>query len=581
MTVGRLMRMTVGRLMSLLKGDKRTGRGIRASGDRRPSAFLLSYDDLSRLVIFVVLALVCLTFRDYGITNDEEVQKIYGEMILAFYSSGFHDLSALSYKDLFYYGGLFDVVAALVNKVSPLGQYETRHLLGGLVGVLGLVGGWRLARLLAGPRAGLAAVVLLALTPAYYGPAFNNPKDIPFAVGMLWTLYAMCRLVPDFPKPPLRRVLAFAVALGLTLGVRVGGGLAGIYLLLVIFVYLAWRAVEARTWRAAWDDGRQLTRALWPGLPVAYVTMAAFWPWAWQAPLNPLVAVAHFSHYGINIDTLLAGQWLPARHLPADYLPLYLLVTLPEIVLVGLAAALALVAAAALRRLGGRSAAVDRVQVLQLALVFLAAAFPLAFFLIERPTVYNGIRHFAFLLPPLVVIASLAMDRLLSLVSRLGEWPGQAVTVGLVAAALLQLWVMVRLHPDEYVYYNALAGGVSGANGRFELDYWGNSLAEAARDLTQYVEMENGGGAPPRTYKVAVCGDPLAATYYMPPYLQFTTKPSEADFFVAFTQHGCDRVVGGRSIIAVRRFGVALSVVKDRRPLPPVQVHTVAARPMH
>ena len=42
-------------------------------------------------------------------------------------------------------------------------------------------------------------------------------------------------------------------------------------------------------------------------------------------------------------------------------------------------------------------------------------------------------------------------------------------------------------------------------------------------------------------------------------------KLDEADFLVAFTQGKCQRHFEGRQIIQVERFGVALSVVKDRR----------------
>ncbi|HLN22395.1 MAG TPA: glycosyltransferase family 39 protein [Patescibacteria group bacterium] len=523
----------------------------------------ITFADLARLVILVALVLVLLTFRDYGITNDEEVQKIYGQMVLAYYASGFHDLSALSYKDLYYYGGLFDFVAAFFNQFSPLGEYETRHLLGGLVGVLGLLGTWRLGRRLAGDRAGFLAVCLLAVTPAYYGPAFNNPKDIPFAVGMVWTLLTICQLIPHLPRPPLRRVMSFALSLGLTLGVRVGGGLAGVYLAIILLAYLAWRGLETRSLKVAGDEARTLALALLPALPIAYATMAACWPWAYQSPFNPLVAVAHFSHYGINIETLMAGQWLPAGHLPAIYLPLYLLVKVPELVLAGTIVGLVMVTIW-LFRLRQR-ATIEKAKILQLAAVVLAAAFPLAFFVIERPTIYNGLRHFEFLLPPFAVIAAVGLHSLWTRISQGSERRGKAFGLAFAAAALLQVWIMASLHPDEYVYFNALAGGVKGADGQFELDYWCNSLAEAARDLTAYIKMENGGREISRVYKVAVCGDPLAATYFMPPFMRLTTKASDADFFISFTQHGCDHFVNGREIIAVQRFGAALSVVKDLR----------------
>jgi len=521
----------------------------------------LSYGELAWIVILISVGLACLNFRDYGITNDEEVQNIYGKMVLSYYASSFHDLSALSYKDLFYYGGLFDFAAALINLISPLGEYETRHLLGGLVGVLGLIGTWRLARLIAGERAGFLALLLLALTPSFYGPSFNNPKDIPFAVGMVWTLLAACKMMPSLPRPPFRQVAFFAVCLGLTLGVRVGGGLDGIYLVTAVLLYLVWRAAETGSVRLVGREARMAVLALLPGLPIAYGVMVLFWPWAYQSPLNPLVAIAHFSHYGINLDTLMDGEWLPAQRLPALYLPLYLLVKMPEIELAGIAVAAVLPLGWLLRRRAGA----DRARVLQIVLVVIAALFPLAFFIIERPTIYNGIRHFEFVLPPLAVLAGIGLQGLWLYFERGSALRGKLCGIGFGAAALIQVWIMASLHPDEYVFFNQLAGGVKGADGKFELDYWGNSLAEAVSDLRQYVELENGGRPVGKIYKVAVCGNHLAVTYHLPPFLRFTQDASKADFFIGFTQHGCDQAVPGREIAAVERFGADLSVVKDLR----------------
>ena len=48
-------------------------------------------------------------------------------------------------------------------------------------GWLGIVACYLLAARLGGPSAGLLAVVLLAVTPRYWGDAMNNPKDLPFA----------------------------------------------------------------------------------------------------------------------------------------------------------------------------------------------------------------------------------------------------------------------------------------------------------------------------------------------------------------------------------------------------------------
>src|SRR5207249_6251388 len=132
------------------------------------------------------------------------------------------------------------------NRVSPIGVYETRHLLNGLVGILGLIGCHKLARAVAGERAGFIAALFLLLTPNYYGQMFNNPKDIPFAVGIVWATYYMVRIVPSLPYPPWPLLLKMGLAIGLALGVRVGGLLFLCYLGLLLGLSAAWQGITAR-----------------------------------------------------------------------------------------------------------------------------------------------------------------------------------------------------------------------------------------------------------------------------------------------------------------------------------------------
>jgi len=194
-----------------------------------------------RLVLPLLLGLtiaVCFTFRDYGISNDEEVQNVYGRLLLSFYKSGFTDWSVFHYKNLFLYGGLFDLVAALIDPLMSFGEYEERHLLSGLIGVVGVAGAWRLARYLGGPRAGWLAAVMLASAGVWFGAMFNHTKDIPFAAAMTWWLYYTCRFVDELPKPRAGTVLLLGLTAGLAFGLRIMAALGVVYLLLGIAAYL-------------------------------------------------------------------------------------------------------------------------------------------------------------------------------------------------------------------------------------------------------------------------------------------------------------------------------------------------------
>jgi hypothetical protein len=519
------------------------------------------WDRLSAAVLIAVAVLVFLTFTDYGVTWDEDVHNWYGVFALDYYLSLFADQRALHWLNLYNYGAAFDMIAAALNRFSPLGIYETRHLLNGMFGILGLMGCRKLGRVLGGTRAGFIALVFLLLTPNYYGQMFNNPKDIPFAVGGVWALYYMVRILPSLPRPPLRLLVKLGLAIGLALGVRVGGLLVLCYLGLLLVSSAIWQAAIARQAVIAVAAGwTSLWRVLLPVTAVAFLVMMLFWPWGQQEPIqHSLRALAFFSHDSFPFYTLFDGRFLPASDLPWDYLPTYILLALPELILVMLIAA----APVALLWLLRRDLMHRREAVLGLFLLGFAIVFPVVYAIAIKAVLFDGMRHFIFALPPIAVAAALVGDRALS---RLSGMPyRQPVYAALGLYGIAHIGTMVMLHPDQYVYYNAFVGGVEGAQRKFKLDYWANSYAEAVRGLEAYLNAEYGADFEEREFTVAVCGPPISARYFFPSNFRLIHQPNKADFFIAFTKDNCDRSLTGTPVYRVERMGALLSVVLDRR----------------
>jgi len=518
-----------------------------------------SWDGAARALFLAVTLLVVITFTDYGITWDEDVHNYYGILVLNYYLSGFADLRATHWQDLFNYGGAFDMIAAILNHVSPFDTYETRHLLNGLVGVLGLVGVWRLGRALAGPRAGFLAALFLALTPNYYGQMFNNPKDVPFAAGMVWALYYLVRLAPELPRPRWSLLLKLGLAIGMALGIRVGGLLLLGYLGLLLGCSGLWRALAERRAGILVTDGlRSLFLVMLPVTAIAYAVMLVFWPFAQLDPIhNPLQALANFSHQEFPWKTLFDGEYVPATDLPWAYLPVHVALALPELILVLLAIA-PVAAIVAIRKSGA-----ERGTALDYWIVGFAVVFPIAYAITIKAVLFDGMRHFIFVLPPIAVLAACMMDRALDWLELLSFRRWAYAALGCYAAA--HLGIMAMLHPDEYVYYNAFIGGVEGADGLFKTDYWANSYAEAVDGLEDYLRAEFGKDYMDHDFNVAVCGPPISAAFYFPANFVFTKDRSRADFFIAFTKDDCQKALPGREVYRVERMGVLLSIVLDHR----------------
>ena len=190
------------------------------------------WPDILAILILVTVALIAaVTFRDYGLGWDDYTHSQYGDLLLKLYGSGFSDTRALSFVNLYKYGGGFDMAAALAARVLPFDLFETRRLVGAAIGIAGLFVTWRIGRRLGGPVAGCAALILLAACPLFYGHMFINPKDAPFATAMAILLLGIVRALEEYPRPSARTVALFGVGLGLAFGSRILAAVAAPYAL--------------------------------------------------------------------------------------------------------------------------------------------------------------------------------------------------------------------------------------------------------------------------------------------------------------------------------------------------------------
>jgi len=530
--------------------------------------------DLAALLLFAALIIIALaTFEHYAISNDEEVQHRYGELILRYYESGFADQSAFHFKNLYLYGGLFDIVAVELARLLPYDVGDIRHVLCVLIGIAGVGATYATARLVAGSRAGLIAALALASCGAWYGAMFNHTKDIPFAAAMMGATYFLLRIGRALPQPRVRHVLGFALMLGAALGLRVTALIMIGYAGLFVLAHVPW-PFGGRD-RLAQSARFSLRAALvfLPAFAIAYLLMIAAWPWAAQHPLNPLRALSDFSQFKYEIRTLLFGHVYTMADVPRWYVPAYLLIKLSLPILIG--AALALIFTA--RPLAGSN--FDRRRRVETGFIAFTAAFPVVCHVVAHGPAFTGLRHFMFVVPPLAVLAGVGISALIDMlaVRRMAYAVAAAMllAVGLGSDAV----TLLRLHPYEYLYYNELVGGLQGAVRRNETDYWVNIMPEAVDKLQAYIDKRQRGFAPVpwRRYSVGVCGERYSFESEATPRLQWTPDWTKAEFFIAPTHLDCDGAANGKVVAEIRRMGVLIGVVKDRGDLLPKALATISS----
>lgn len=517
-------------------------------------------DELAYATLAIVALVAGLTFRDYGLGWDDYTHAEYADLLLRMFGSGFKDTAALSFANLYMYGGGFDMAAALLHKIIPLELFETRRLLGAIVGLIGLGITWRLARRIGGPVAGLAAVLLLALCPTYYGHMFMNPKDAPFAVAMIFLMLGLVRLAEEYPAPSPHTVLIVGLGAGLSLGCRVLGGLALIYAALA-FVPI-WRAdIKAHGWgEAALRLGRA-SYYLLPGLLLGYLVMGLIWPWSIIEPGNPLHAVTYFSNFFEKPwKELFDGAMVSVPDMPWLYLPTLFALQLPELLLGLCIAGLVITIVLATRP------EVDARRKTILGMIALAAFLPLVIAVVKRPALYNGIRHFVFVLPPMAVLAGVAFGDLVKWIERKNY--GHAIQGGVAAlfaiGLALPLVQMIRLHPYQYTHFNYIAGTVREADHRYMLDYWGLALKQASQSLREQIVARQ--EIPPvgRKWKVAVCGPQRPAQVALGPDFTIGWDSHAADFAMTLGEFYCKGLTAP-VIAEIKRDDVVFARVYDIR----------------
>jgi hypothetical protein len=525
-------------------------------------------DRVAILILAAMAIAAAATFRDYGLGWDDYTHSQYGDLLLKLYGSGFADTRALSFVNLYLYGGGFDMAAALAAKVLPFDLFETRRLIGAAIGIIGLIATWRLGRRLGGPFAGVCALALLAACPLYYGHMFMNPKDAPFAAAMIVLLLGLTHSIEDYPQLGWRTVVLTGIALGAAFGSRVLAVLAAPAAAAALALIVAAEA-RAGDWRTAGGRLWQFVRRFLPALLIAYAIMAVLWPWSVLSPLNPVQAALYFdTFFEKPWKELYEGALIDVPQMPWSYLPHLIALKLPEIMLAfGGAGLLGAVVAAARRSLPPAKRAV-------LLMLALSAMLPVAITVVTRPALYNGIRQFLFIVPPIAVLGGLAAGWLMDRAMAHGR-AALAAMAAIVAAGLsIPLYGMVELHPYQYVYFNPSAGGVRGADGKYMLDYWGLAFKQAANELR--ARLATGAEHPPpgRRWVVAICGPQAAAQAELGPQFETTFDQKRADFAMALGAFYCAHLQG--PIIAeVRRAGVTFATVYDVRGAPPPKLLTL------
>lgn len=429
---------------------------------------------------FVFLVMVILSFSS-GINADDSYQVKYSESVVNFYTTFGEDRTALenvrignSEAAMQNYGGFYELMAGGINRILGFnekqpGYHNVRQLLIAVFGFFAMFFTALFVKELAGWRAAVLAMLLIFLSPRFLGHSMMNPKDIPYAAGFAISLYFLIRILKNLPKPSWKDALGFAIGVGVALGTRAGGLLVIAYAGLFAGIDFLLRYGLKGLGTHFKEIYKYLIYIGGPAI-VGYIIAVLFWPAALVSPIKfPLEALGAFSQFGTAIRLLFEGENVMSDTTPWYYGSLWIGKTIPLFTLIGLLGSFIFLP----KLLKNYS----KVAVL---LAYFAVFFPVLYILYKGSSLYDGWRHLLFIYPPMVILATLFW---LELEKRFMNnlTAKRAVWAILGILMLIPAIFIARNSAYPYTYFNPIGGGVHGAFGNYETDYWGISCKQAIR----------------------------------------------------------------------------------------------------
>jgi hypothetical protein len=526
------------------------------------------YDRVAVLALLVMSVIALLTWQDFGITWDEEVHLKYGDHLLAFYESEFEDKSALTYRLDYLYGGGFDLSGAVFRKLAaPLDDWEGIHLWGTMLGVLGLWGTWKLGRTLGGPRAGMLAALFIGATSVYWGHMPNNPKDLPFAVGYVWAMAFMIEAIRQFPRVPRKLAVKLAIAIGLAMSVRIAGLLLICFFGLAIAIWLLYHGLLRRDLEALYRQTRQLALTSIGVVAGAWAVMLVWWPWAAYAPLTrPFEALRFMSQFLAHKRKMpFAGEMISTYDVDWRYMPHYFGLKLPEFVVILSVVGFGLGIGLLIQRARNARWFTEN---LVLGIVIFSILFPWVYAVYKESVLYDGLRHFLFEVPVVVAASAWLADGIIARVIRRFGLVGVLTSAVIVTGLCVDQYAkMAHLHPHQYVYFNRFIGGVEGAVGNYDTDYYAETYGEAGAKLAEQLWLQEPDTYLDTVYRVESCVGRVRTLQKTPPNFEYRQgKRGPFDFWIGYTRKNCHmRNKESPIVLQVSRDGGMLTLVRDVR----------------
>lgn len=402
--------------------------------------------------------------KDFGITEN---LKLSGSSLRSVYQADASDFNYFISKDGDGHPPLSDILSAVFNRVlfgklRLINDIDSYHVYGLLLAaaLIGLIFYWVSNEY--GMASGLISAVTLALYPLFFSEShFNTEKDVPETMYWSFMFFSVWMAVT---KKSWRWMIVSGIFFGLALGTKFN-------ILFAVLALIPWILIYFIRNYAEFSFKKTIT-LVFSGISALVIGLGIFvgsWPYLWPDPLGRVSKVINF-YKGIGIAANLPDQRFIGPFGTSSYSIQWIVYATPILVLILFFIGLFSIF---------RNLKTDKRMTSVLFLFWFLV--PIVRVTWDQANTYGGVRQIMEYIPPVAIFAGIGGGFIVKMIKNL-----RAKMFFVVLIFMLLLVPIVKNHPNENVYFNALTGGLSGAKSN-NFPYWGFSFGEAYRQGVEWI----------------------------------------------------------------------------------------------
>ena len=300
---------------------------------------------------------------------------------------------------------------------------------------------------------------LYLLYPYLLGHGLFNPKDVPFLCFWIICTYVSINIFTNLSKervPKYGEVILISCLSAFLLSIRIAGILIFLQYLFTLIIFLSTEKLNFATFLKA------TYKKILFFITLTTLLTYLLYPVFWKNPLLIVESVNYMSYHFNNVCTLTFGKCMFSKNLDPTYIPIWLSVKLPIIVLIGLI----------LLPVSEKKIFVTKTNNIVFG-TLLASSFILPIILILKKThLYDELRQILFLIPLIFILGSVSL-----------YFYSKKIFYFLASFTLFIFLIEnIIIYPYQYVWFNT-PSRILNLSKNFELDYWGLSGRELARKI--------------------------------------------------------------------------------------------------